>query len=173
MSKYLDIEIHGELDRVRAHADRVDLVFALVVDPSLDQALAEHVVVQLPRDRVEYARYQAERLRLHEGVEPVAAGVGDQYHVRFVDRRPAAQARRVEADSALEILGAELLYGDGEVVPLAEQVSEPHVYEFGSLLGRKFQRFFSAHLVAPFAPVRLRSQARTPGLPNGGDGYVL
>src|SRR5690606_16112515 len=41
----LQVEVHLELVRVRAQADRVDLVLALVVDPRPDQVLGEDVAL--------------------------------------------------------------------------------------------------------------------------------
>src|SRR3954463_8418582 len=38
-----NIEVHAEFVRVRAHADGVDLVFALVLDPVVDHVRGEHV----------------------------------------------------------------------------------------------------------------------------------
>ena len=40
-----DVVVHLELVRVRAEADRVDLVRPLVLDPGLDEVLGEHVAL--------------------------------------------------------------------------------------------------------------------------------
>src|SRR5437660_89479 len=40
-----DVVVHGELVRVRAQPDRVDLVLPLVLDPRLDQVGGEHPAV--------------------------------------------------------------------------------------------------------------------------------
>ena len=42
----LDIEIHRELNRVRAHAHGIDFMAALVIYPSLDQPFAENIIVK-------------------------------------------------------------------------------------------------------------------------------
>src|SRR5262245_35761160 len=42
----LDVEVEGELVGVRAEADRVDLLLALVPDPGADHVAREHVALQ-------------------------------------------------------------------------------------------------------------------------------
>src|SRR5690242_10433392 len=42
----LDVVVEGELVRMRAEPDRIDLVLPLVLDPRLDQVRREHVALE-------------------------------------------------------------------------------------------------------------------------------
>jgi hypothetical protein len=67
VSATVDVVVQLELVRVRAQADRVDLVGALVVDPGLDEVLGEHAaleqVVVVGLERVEHLGQRARHLR--------------------------------------------------------------------------------------------------------------
>src|SRR2546423_8057916 len=67
MATLLGVEVEGELRRMRAEPDEVDLVLALVVDPGADQLLAEDTVLRqelvIGFERVERLAERARHLR--------------------------------------------------------------------------------------------------------------
>src|SRR5205085_7715008 len=63
----LGVEVEGELRRMRAEPDEVDLVLALVVDPGADQLVAEDAALRqelvIGFERVERLAERARHLR--------------------------------------------------------------------------------------------------------------
>ena len=57
----LDVVIHRKLQRVRAHAQRLNLLLAFIRDPTVDQRRSEHVALQ------EELVIGFERYGLHDG----------------------------------------------------------------------------------------------------------
>src|SRR5690606_683434 len=60
------------------------------------------------RDRIDEVRYQADRRFVRERIDPETARIGNEQHIRFVDRRPAAKARSVKAESVLKTIFGKL-----------------------------------------------------------------
>jgi hypothetical protein len=105
-----------------------------VGDPAAGQVglgLLRHVArvaaVGLARDRVVDEEVHVQGLVHPERVEEGAVGVGQQQHVRLVDRLETADRGPVEAQSVGEGVLAEGRCRDGEVLHDAGQVAETHV----------------------------------------------
>src|SRR2546423_3163187 len=101
--------------------------------------------VALAGDRVNHVSSDAERRAIHELIDPEPRDVGDQQHVRLVDRRPAAQTRRVKAEAGGERIFGQLANRERQVMPRAKQVGEAQVYELRLGVGSKFQNIFGIH----------------------------
>ena len=91
--------------------------------------VARVAAVGLTRDRVVDEEVDVQRLVRAERVDERAVGVGQQQHVRLVDRLEAADRRAVEAQAVGERVLAERRRRDGEVLHDAGQVAEADVDE--------------------------------------------
>ena len=60
-------------------------------------------------------------------------GIGNQQHVAFVDRRPAADRRAVHAEAFFEGIFGQLVDGIGNVLPQSGQVGEAQIEHLGSV----------------------------------------
>jgi hypothetical protein len=97
------------------------------------------------RDGVANVADQYQRGRVAERIHEGGVGIGQQQHVRFVDRLPPADGAAVEAESFLE--GALFQFADGitHVLPKAGKIGETQIENFGVVLVGKFQNTFWIH----------------------------
>ena len=72
-------------------------------------------------------------------------GIGDQQHVAFVDRRPAADAGSVDAEAFFEAALIQLADRIGDVMLQAGNVRESQVQLFGVVLLCVFEYFLRGH----------------------------
>ena len=96
--------------------------------------VARVAAVRLVGERVEDREVQRERLRRAERVDVCRRRVGDQLHVRLVDRLEAADRRAVEHQAVDEEVLVEGARRHVEVLHDARQVAEPDVDELDVLV---------------------------------------
>ena len=113
--------------RLRAEVRGVGDAAGGEVGLGLLRHVARVAAVGLARDRVVDEEVDVQRLVRAERVEEGAAGVGQQQHVRLVDRLEPADRGAVEAQAVGERVLAERRRRDGEVLHDAGQVAEAHV----------------------------------------------
>src|SRR5690348_2521749 len=68
-------------------------------------------------DRIDGVTDETKRRLFGEGGHPEASSVGDEQHVRLVDRRPAADGRSIETKAIFELFFAEFADGKCKVLP--------------------------------------------------------
>src|SRR5207253_5489432 len=105
-------------------------------------------------DRINDIGNQAQSLFVHEGIDPVAVRIRHQQHVRFVDRRPAAQTGTVKAEPVLERLFGKLVDRERQVMPGPDQISETNIDVGRLFIGRKLQHIIDTHKYSSFSVTR-------------------
>src|SRR6185312_9486053 len=103
--------------------------------------------VRLLGDRIGHVADQRQRRILRERIELGRRRIGDEQHVRGVDRLPAADRRAVEPEAVLERVFLQLLNRDGRVLPDARQVDELQIDELYAVLLGELEDLARGHAV--------------------------
>ena len=133
-----ELGFRAEVRRV-GHAAVLQIQLGLLRDP------ARVALVALLGDRVLDVAVHHQRGRLGERIHERGVRIGDQQHVAFVDRRPAADARSVHAEAFFEAALVQLADRVGNVMLQARNIGEPQIELLGIVLLGKFQHFFRTH----------------------------
>src|SRR6185437_6608697 len=99
----------------------------------------------LAGDRIDHVANHDQRAGLKEGIHDRSRRIGDQQHVAFVDRRPAANAGSVEAEAFFKRAFFQLGNGIGDVLLNAREVREAQVKLLGFVLLGELEDFFWSH----------------------------
>ena len=89
--------------------------------------VARVAVVALLGDRIDHVGHHHQRSYLGERIEHEPGGIGDQQHVAFVDRGPAANGGAIHAETFFKTGLAELLDGKRNVMPETGKISKAQV----------------------------------------------
>src|SRR5579862_181227 len=107
--------------------------------------VARITVVRFSRRRIGGVADHDERRNAEERIHECRIRVGNQEHVRFVDRCPSANRARVKSEPIRERVFAEFADGVADVLPKAGNVNETKIENLRAMLFRKFQYAFSVH----------------------------
>ncbi len=133
-----ELELGTDVDRVR-EAGLLQIRLGLLRD------VAGVARVPLAGDRVLDVADQHERRHGGERVHLRRRRIGDQEHVRLVDRLEAPDRGAVEAEPLLEDVLVQLGHRDREVLPEARQVDEAEIDDLGALLLGQLERVLRRH----------------------------
>jgi len=141
--------------RLRTEVGRVRDAGAGQVGLRLGGHVSRVTTVGLVGERVDDGEVHRERLLTPERVDEGGLRVGDELHVRLVDRLEAADRRPVEHQPLGEHVGVERLGGGGEVLHHTRQVAEAHVHELHALVADVAQDLVSVAEHASSSPAAL------------------
>ncbi len=102
-------------------------------------------LIVLPGDRVDDVAVHHQRGGFAEGVQERGVRIGNQEHVRFIDRRPAADGRTVDAEAIFEGFLFQLRDRIADVMGKPRDVCEAQIYLFGFMFFREIEHFFRRH----------------------------
>jgi hypothetical protein len=88
---------------------------------------ARIAIVVLARNRVDHVAGHHHRFGFVERIQVHRVGIRDQEHVALIDRRPAADARSVDAEARLERLFVQLRDRVGNVLLQSGQIGEAQI----------------------------------------------
>ncbi len=137
--------VEDEELRLGAEERRVGDPGGLEVRLGLPRDVARVAGVALLRDRVDDVADQRQGRPGDERVHDGRVGVGDDQHVGGVDRLPAADGRPVETEPVLEAVLAEVVQGNGEVLPGPDEIHELQVHHLDFVFLGERQHFLRGH----------------------------
>ena len=122
-----------------AHAAVLQIQLGFFGDP------ARVALVVLLGDGVDDVAVHHDGGNFRERIHERRGGIGNQQHVAFVDRRPAANARAVHAETLFERADVQLAHRIGNMVLQAGDIGKPEIELLGVVLLGKFQHFLRIH----------------------------
>jgi hypothetical protein len=114
--------------------DRVAGARLLDVGLGLLRHVARITAIGLARDRVLDVADEDEGRHRGEGIHLRRRGVGNEQHVRLVDRLEASNGRAVEPEAVMEDALAQLGNRDRKVLPEAGEIDEAQIDDLDALL---------------------------------------